>query len=1135
MAQKLNAPEKFEVRPDNKSVLCSWNAVKGARGYILRFYRSDNAEKCIKIKYSRQTKKLISGLENGCGYLVRVCAFYVVNGKEIAGEYTEKIPFTPAPSQLCVQQTICLKTGECDVISWESPEKDAFVTFKSDNPLIASVSQEGTVTAHSKGTAVITTSASDGQSLKTNVFVDRAVEFGSNKAVLLFGGDIMCTPSQQRAAKPYYDFHYGFASIGRTLKTADYAVGFYSSGADDSAAYESELAYLSDGTSNTNAPSTMISAAAAAGFSALITAGITNPEKRSVTEKEIGRCGMTSISDNTAAVNIKGFNTAIVSYNALTTDKETLSETIKTARTNGAEFVIVCTYFSAPNSICVKRSQVEQAQCAADSGADLIIGSGTHTVQRFSYIKSANRKIVPCAYSLGNFLSGMRILDENRDGALMRLELTRNERGIIPHISFIPLFQADGTLSGICSENLRPFTQKGRLSLERVKNNLGRQAAYWGYRPRVLLSGSAVLAKIFSQGNVNADKTPMMLSPMSLCSAAEFECDENENPKLALDIRKNLPEYIRKTQPDFIAVDFYIPAAYSCFKARGDIGAEPSFLTNTPQLRNSEFFSKHKSDLVRIRPPFGETIWKPMIKRYAQQLISAFPNKKIILFRCTIPSCRAVETELRTALSHEKINTLIRKMEDYFISIASPCIIDLSKHYFSTGKELTSFESEYYTDAYNAATQIMSGVGRSYISTPSAKLWFSRVMKYYDSMTARSYQSRLLDMDNAADKLVAYTSAEFAARHSSRIIQLKQVGKSELCAVADFFSGDSGAEELIHTAQVIDELLKGRICHNYDFFQSVFREKFGILRVMVRLLSEETGLSVNEKNAELVFLLRGKSQLKRYAAIIKQNSVDIWGSSISRESVNQSYGFISSYICKQPPILAFEPDADFDIPENDELFCGSSWRRKNFCNALLHNGLELIEESRAEWIVLDFYDVISQMADYKGTLFATDDFLKRTEFYKSLSPEPSECYIFEKIGMKFCAEAIRCFAERILECYGDRIILIKAEPKSSYITLDNRLSLLEADEMFDIKRRFISLCEECFATVTGCYVIDISKHFYASDAFPLGGASIVHYEDEFYRKAGEYISEILQGTQRRIFSIADDNYLMLRNLRLQRE
>ena len=74
-----------------------------------------------------------------------------------------------------------------------------------------------------------------------------------------------------------------------------------------------------------------------------------------------------------------------------------------------------------------------------------------------------------------------------------------------------------------------------------------------------------------------------------------------------------------------------------------------------------------------------------------------------------------------------------------------------------------------------------------------------------------------------------------------------------------------------------------------------------------------------------------------------------------------------------------------------------------------------------------------------------------------------------------------------------------------------------------------------FLQPTGCCVIDISRHFYSSDKFKLGGADIVHYEDEFYRQAGEYISEIMQGSERRIFSTVDDNYLLLRDLKLNRE
>ena len=155
-------------------------------------------------------------------------------------------------------------------------------------------------------------------------------------------------------------------------------------------------------------------------------------------------------------------------------------------------------------------------------------------------------------------------------------------------------------------------------------------------------------------------------------------------------------------------------------------------------------------------------------------------------------------------------------------------------------------------------------------------------------------------------------------------------------------------------------------------------------------------------------------------------------------------------------------------------------------------------------------------------------------YVRNKQKDCQECYLFEKRDMKYCFDNMTRFAKMILEKYGENIILLKTEPKDSYIDLDNRLRRLEDDGMYEIKKKFISLCEERFASVTGCYVIDISKHFYASDSFPLGGAHIVHYEEEFYRQAGEYINEIISGSSRHVFSTVDDNYLLLRNLRLNR-
>lgn len=1149
MGQKLSAPDNLRAEPRNRAALLSWKQVNGADGYRLFFYRADEPERCVKTRYSQKTKKLVSGLENGCEYLVSVCAFSYVKGREILGERTEKLPFTPRAERFSAQGRVCLKTGETEQLVWDNSDGDISVSFKSEDPRIASVSESGLVTAKSAGRTSVKMTASDGRSARVSVCVDRSLGFGENRAVLMFGGDIMCTAAQQRAAEPFrYDFCDSFSAIKGVLSKADLAVGFYSAAADDSAAYESERPLLSDGTPNLNAPSTMLSAVSGAGFDGLVTANIYGGAALRETAAMIKKFGMKNIGtlgDDFVIFDVKGFRVAVIARTMVGGDdtdcgkysRDEFAGLVGRARAAGAEYIAACMYWGAGNSLQIRRRQTEEAQFIADAGADIIIGAHPHVVQKFTYIKANDGRSVPCAYSLGNFLSGMRGLNENRDGVILRAELFRSGKRALARVSCIPLFQEDGARGTVCTENSHPFSEEGKRSLERLKRTLGKSISFSGFRPRVFLSGSAVLSRIFAAGNgFSLDKTALLLSPLSLCSAKEFEPDENACAKLALDIGKNLRGYLSKTAPDYAAVDFYIPASFSCYKTVGAPGSDPCFFTNTKQLRASAFFRAHRSELVRIRPPFGEKLWKPLVEKYAAELLSVLPHDRIVLFRCSFGTCRAMDSELRTVPEQDKLNKLIRDMEDYFISVADPAVVDLSRYYFGEGKELSSFEREYYIDAYNAASEIMSGRGRSCVSQPSAEMWFARAMKYYGSMTARSYQSRLLDMGNAADMLVAYTSAEFAARNGSRIIRLKKAGKSDLSAVGDFFAGDRGAAELVRAAEIIDELLKGNLNRTYDFFLPAFRGKFGIIRTMVRLLSAETGISVNENSAELVFLLRGTTQMKRYTAALKHNTVDIWGSSISRESVNHcKNAYIGKFIFKQPPVLATEPAIGINIPEDDAQFCGSGWRRKNFRDAVMRSGFDVIEESEARWIVVDMYDLICRSADYLGNLFGIDDFVCRTEFYKSLEPRPKECYIFEKRDMRTCFDAITRFAAKISEKYGTNIILIKAEPKDAYITLDDRKLPLEDDGMFDIKRKFISLCEERFASVTGCYVIDISKHFYASDSFPLGGAHIVHYEEEFYRQAGEYVGMIMQGTERRVFSTVDENYILLRNLRLQRE
>ncbi len=1156
---KLGAPEGFTVTGKDAAVYAQWQPVEGADGYRLYYYAASDPEKCIKSRYSQEAHKTILGFKNGDEYLAAVCAFQYKGDVEILGELTEKLPFTPISRKLKAQNTICLETGGTAQLKWEYLNEMPPVTFRSSDERIAKVDESGMVTAMGAGIAYITLTTADGSSCRTKIAVERELDAPPAKAVLMFTGDIMCAVNHQRANAPCYDFFDAFSEIKETLRGADLAAGVLETVCCDSTPYECEELRLKSGSPNCNSPSTFLSAAADAGFDALITAnnhnrdaGMTGLSDTVAGIRARGMKNIGTLGDNPVIVDVKGIKVAILACTMITNDtgdddftgvnptgtydRDYFVELVNTALVMGAEYIIAYQHWGRMNSTKVRKSQIEEARFMADAGANLIIGSHPHAVQKFSYIKTSDGRRVPCAYSLGNFLTTMSEMKENRDGLILRLSLSRGENGIDARLSYIP------TMSELCERGAAvtvvypPKTNEARESFLRTKENLGGLINHFAYRPSVLLNGSAELSRIFASGRgFRVDKTGVLLSQLSLCSKEGTSAEGEEDARLRLDIEKNLAEYIQDTKPDHFALDLYGAATILCYKENTD-SETAAFYTGSKKFKTSEFYKAHKDELTRIRPPFGEKVWKPIIKRYAEELLSVMPPEHIILFR-TRPGTKAAKgAELRVAEPKRSVNKFITAMEDFFIELVDPCVVDISGKYFLDSLSAGTFEAAYYTDAYNAAVSITSGTGRTCVSEPDTELWFERVEKYYKNMTARAYQTWLLDMDCAADKIIAGTTLEFSARNRDRLIALKKAGKSDIARLKDFFVDDPGAEELLKAAAIIRALEAGNLNKPYDFFQPAFKGKYNILKTMIRLLSNEIGVSVNENSVELVFLLRGKPQLKRYVTGLNRNTVDIWGSCVSRESISRCKdAYVGKYIFKQAPILAFEPPIDAQVPESPDAFCGSRWRRRTMCEAFERNGAEVIAKSNSRWVLIDFYDLICHMAEYKGGLFEIDDFIRRTDFYAGIEKDCKECYLFERRDMKYCFETITRFAKIISERYGGNVILIKAEPKNTYITLDNRTARLEGDGLFEIKKKFISLCEERFANVTGCYCIDISKHFYASDEFPLGGAHIVHYEDEFYRQTGEYISEILRGTDRRVFSTVDDNYLLLRSLRLDRD
>ncbi|MCH5203227.1 MAG: CapA family protein [Oscillospiraceae bacterium] len=1155
---RLKAPKNFTAVGEDGACVAKWEAVEDAVGYKLYFFRASEPENCVKIRYSQNCEKTILGFENNEEYLVRIRAYSFRKGREMVGAASEKASFIPVCKRLTAQKTICLKVGEKAQIKCERENTEPKIrSYASNNDRIASVDASGVVMAKRPGVCYVKIMAIDGESFETRVEVERSLSSSENRAVIMLAGDIMCTLAQKRASKGNsYDFTEAFSGIRDTLSEADFSVGVLEAMCYDGAPYEDERLRLENGASNSNSPSTFLSAISRAGFKGLVTATNHNcdagADGLSATVHRIESLGMKNIGTmgrNPIVLRINGIK---VGFIALSSASNGLEETVADnqhmtttlgrfgrknfirlvgrAKSRGAEYIIAYQHWGSMNTPVVLEKQIETAEFMANSGADLIVGSHPHVIQKLSIIKTEDGRNVPCLYSLGNFLSTMSDNRENRDGVILRAELIKKNDSITTELSYIPVFSESREFGAAVVRALPSHSASTLESFERTAKILGKKLKCHTYRPKILLSGSSFLKKIFHSGNdFRTDDTAMFVSQLSLGSKPVTP-EEKCGGRLSLEFTKDLSEYIIDSDPDYIAVDFFGAGTYSCLRL--DNGEGHSYFTNTKSFVHSSFFEKHKEELMKIRPPFGEGIFRPLVRSYAEMLIAS--GKQVILFRTKITNSRARKTELRTVPAPDRTNKFIKAMEDYFIELVRPRIVDLSGKYFSNVNG-DDFEDAYYADAYRAVLEITSPHERTCVNKPDLDIWFERVLKYYDSMTMRSYSKRLLDMNCAADNIIAKTNKEFAANNRTRLLKLKAAGNCELSSVRRFFANDPYAEDICRAAEIIDAVQKGGLERTYDFFRPAFAEKYNIVKSIAKLLAVQTEIPVNESNAELVFLIRGRPQFRRYATDLNMMTVDIWGSSVSRESLNccrdAQFG---KFIQKQAPILHYEEPVKIEIPEGTEAFRGNTYRRKTTVDSFARNGFNVLEESSSSWILLDFYDVICRMAEYNGALFELDDFLISTDFYADIRRNCTECFLFEKRSMNYCSEKITKFAEEIAELYGDNIILIKTEPKSSYITLDYKLESFGSDRLNNIKRKFIALCEERFASVTKCFVIDISKKFYSSDKFAYGGASVVNYEDEFYRLAGYYISEILNGNTKKLYNEVDEDYILLRDLKLSR-
>ena len=1055
----------------------------GADGYILSYYNAKDPGKCIKTRYAKGNSKIILGFTNGVEYLVSVKAFYYEGDKEIVGKESGKMSFVPICMELKAQNTICLSVGEEDIIKCEYKNTEPMVRYRCDDKTICEVDVDGTVKGISPGVASVTCLMETGEKTTVRIMVERSLNKKNKpRAVVMLAGDLMCSlVHQRRAAKRGFDFSSSLEQIKPILSSADYSVGVLETVCFDNSPYEMEKKRTDKGSPNCNSPSSFIYALKKGGFKGVVTANNHNcycgGEGLIDTVNHIKSAGMDNIGtvgNNPVVVDLNGIRVGIIAFNMVSNGledacdsiggtnfigkytPEEFGECVRNAIDKGAEYIIAYQHFGMMNSTQIRNTQRKTAKEMAEMGADFIVGSHPHVIQKAELIKTEDDRTVPCVYSLGNALTSMKEMKENTESALIRLELTRGKEGIKADYSYIPITSADNDDRVIMRPLITGLSEEDLITRERIAISIGDKIK--PYKEKIMLQGSVVLRKIFENFDIcDADSNPLILSPVSLMSKEHPDTPYGEkNSRLRFDFYKSFEEYLQNSNANHIAVDFYTAASVSCYKL------DDSLYTGSQLFLNSRFYKENRDKFQQIKQPIEADMWRPAVREYAKLLKKRFDSKNIILIRVRFPDKSAKKNQFRNTGSKPLLNKRIYEMEQYFIDTVNPTVIDISSHYFIDAEDSSAacFEPSFDKHCRNIIRDIIfKNTDSFYFEKNDLSLWVDRTAYYFDNMTARAYQGWLLDNKSAADLIMRYSSAEFITANKDFLIKLKQDKTATLTDVRRIFENDGTAKDIIRAANAIDLLLKGDISKEHSEYAIIFEKNLNAVTLMAKLLSEETGYGVTKENAEMVFLLKNNpKKLARYYSIIGQVKIDIWGSCISRETANRAGEKlqVNKYIFKQPAVLLDEPDIDYEIP-GAEKFNNNAWRRRTVFETFTHKGREILQNSGSDWLMVVFYDLICNMVLFKEGLFEVDDFIKRTAFYKRISFEVKPTYLFEERTMEQCLSGMDSFAKFVSDRYGKNIVLVKIDLKDKYITLDKTLAeLSDNDNTFSKKVEFLS-------------------------------------------------------------------------------
>ena len=319
-------------------------------------------------------------------------------------------------------------------------------------------------------------------------------------------GDLMCHAPQfeyARVGKDSFDFSPVYRNVKKYLESSDFTFGNLETvtAGKESSGYTGYPFF--------NTPTAYITALKDAGFDLLVTAnnhsldrsekGIlkTIDEINSRSLNYVGTYTSQRDRDSIRIFDVKGIKLAVLAYSYGTNGNpipkgknylinlivyDLIEKDVQSAKTNGAELVLVHFHFGEEYKREPVQFQRDVVNKTIELGADIIIGGHPHVLQPVNFYKTNNAKLDSgfVAYSMGNFFSNQR--DRYKDaGMILTINMKKdfaNNKIEISEVKYLPTWVFKGNTSNGKEYLIMPSTNINdtTISLTKTENEKMNQA-----------------------------------------------------------------------------------------------------------------------------------------------------------------------------------------------------------------------------------------------------------------------------------------------------------------------------------------------------------------------------------------------------------------------------------------------------------------------------------------------------------------------------------------------------------------------------------------------------------------------------------------------------------------------------------